>query len=183
MIARLGAAICGVVIMLACSSTAMAKFGIAGEKTAKGKHAHSAVSTVARHTLALGKHTGATIVGAASMYNPYQPGYRSGGPETASGEVYDPTAWTAAIQIDLRQKFRGVHYGEEYEPAFALVESADKRAIIKINDVGPLKPGRIIDFNLQTMRYFDPSLQLGLVANVKVTPLPGDNWTAGPIEG
>jgi hypothetical protein len=82
-----------------------------------------------------------------------------GGSETASGELYDPVAWTAAIQIDLRDAFGGVHYGWRYHPAFALVESGGKRAIIKINDVGPLRPGRVIDFNQQTMRYFDPPLQ------------------------
>jgi rare lipoprotein A len=31
------------------------------------------------------------------------------------------------------------------------------------------------------MRYFDPSLRLGVIQNVKVTPLPGDDWTPGPI--
>jgi rare lipoprotein A len=117
------------------------------------------------------------------MYDPFQPGYEEGGLETASGEQYDPMAWTAAIHTDLREAFGGIHYGKDYRPAFALVEVADKRAIIKINDVGPLKPGRIIDFNQQTMHYFDPSLQLGIVHGVKVTPLRGDGWAAGPISG
>jgi len=122
-----------------------------------------------------------TIVGTASMYDPFRPGYDSGGIETASGELYDPIAWTAAIQTDLRETFGGVRYGKDYRPAYALVEAADKRAIIKINDVGPLKPGRVIDFNKQTMRYFDPSLQLGIVHSVKITPLLGDGWAPGPI--
>jgi peptidoglycan lytic transglycosylase len=125
---------------------------------------------------------GAVIVGTASMYNPLKPGYKEGGLETASGELYDVTAWTAAIQIDLRNRFGGVRYGKNYRPAYALVEGAEKRAIVKINDVGPLRPGRIIDLNENTMRYFDPSLQLGLIDNVKVTPLPGDHWSSGPIK-
>jgi hypothetical protein len=32
------------------------------------------------------------------------------------------------------------------------------------------------------VRYFDPSLQRGLIHNVKVTPLPGDHYTSGPVE-
>jgi rare lipoprotein A len=126
--------------------------------------------------------SGRAIVGTASMYNPYHPGYKSGGTETASGEPYNAKTWTAAIQIKLRDKFGGVRYGKNYQPAYALIESVDKRAIVKINDVGPLKPGRIIDFNEHTMRYFDPSLQLGLIHNINVTPLPGEGWTPGPIE-
>jgi rare lipoprotein A len=62
------------------------------------------------------------------------------------------------------------------------VEGADKKAIIKINDVGPLKAGRVIDFNEQTMRYFDPTLKLGLIRGVMITPLVGDDWPTGPIE-
>jgi rare lipoprotein A len=120
------------------------------------------------------------IVGVASEYNPFRPGYREGGPETASGERYDPDAWTAAIQTDLRAMFGGVHYGKDYRPAYALVASADKKVIVKINDVGPLEPGRVIDFNEQTMRYFDPTLQQGLI-RIKVTPLFGDGWAPGPI--
>jgi rare lipoprotein A len=57
----------------------------------------------------------------------------------------------------------------------------NKKVIVKINDVGPLKPGRIIDFAEQTMRYFDPTLQLGLIHNVNVTPLIGDDWMPGPV--
>ena len=73
--------------------------------------------------------------------------------------------------------------GTNYRPSYALVESADRQVIVKINDVGPLKRGRIIDFNEQTMRYFDSTLQLGLIPSVKVTPLLGDGWPSGPVEG
>ena len=103
------------------------------------------------------------------------------GPETASGELYDPAAWTAAIQVDFRKEFSGVHYGKDYRPVYALVVSSDKQVIVKINDVGPLEPGRVIDLNERTMRYFDPSLTQGLIYRVKVTPLLGDDWAPGPI--
>src|SRR5712671_2553504 len=126
--------------------------------------------------------TGITIIGVASTYNPYRPGRQEGGKETASGEPYDPIEWTAEIQIDLREKFGGVSYGKQYRPAYALVEGVNKKAIVKINDVGTLKPGRVIDFNEQTMRYFDPTLKLGLIPGVMVTPLVGDDWPTGPIE-
>jgi rare lipoprotein A len=126
--------------------------------------------------------TGVTIIGVASTYNPYRPGRQEGGKQTASGERYDPIEWTAAIQTDFREKFGGVSYGKQYRAAYALVEGADKKAIIRINDVGPLKPGRVIDFNEQTMRYFDPTLKLGLIRGIMVTPLVGDDWPTGPIE-
>jgi rare lipoprotein A len=80
----------------------------------------------------------------------------------------------------LREKFGGVHGGKA---RYALVEGGNKKVIVKINDVGPLAPGRIIDLNERTMRYFDPSLQRGLIPGVKVTPLRGDHWTLGPIAG
>ena len=123
---------------------------------------------------------GPAIRGIASTYNPFRPGYRSGGKETASGEPYDPAAWTAAIQADLRDRFGGVRYGRNYRSTYALVASADKQAIVKIDDVGPLEPGRVIDLNEQTMLYFDPSLRLGLI-RVTVTPLRGDDWSPGPV--
>ena len=156
MVERLSAAICGVGIVLLCSSVAMARSEIRGIQSAYG-----------------------TIVGTASMYNPFRSGYREGGIETASGERYDPSAWAAAIQTDLREKFGGVRPGNGTR--YALVEGINKKVIVKINDVGPLEPGRIIDFDKQTMRYFDPTLRLGLIHNIKVTPLSGDDWSPGPV--
>ena len=168
MLFRLSAASCGAVVVLAFSSVAISSFAMARSEVGavRSKGVDSAAS-------------GAAIVGAASMYNPFRPGYREGGVNTASGERYDPCAWAAAIKTDLREKFGGVQYGAR--PKYALVEGAGKKAIVKINDVGPLTPGRIIDFNERTMRHFDPSLRLGVIAEVKVTPLSGDDWTPGPI--
>jgi rare lipoprotein A len=154
---RLSAAVCGAVTLVVCTSAAMAR-------TKPGDVAPGARS--------------AAIVGAASMYDPTRPGYKSGTGVTASGERYDPSAWTAAIQMKLRGKFGGVHGGKA---RYALVDGGGKKVIVKINDVGPLEPGRVIDFNRQTMRYFDPSLQRGLIHDVRVTPLPGDHYTPGPV--
>jgi rare lipoprotein A len=156
MVERLSAAICGVGILLFCSPAAMARSEIRAIQSAYG-----------------------TIVGAASMYNPFLSGYQEGGVETASAERYNPSAWAAAIQTELREKFGGVRPGSR--TSYALVEGVNKKVIVKINDVGPLKPGRIIDLDEPTMRYFDPSLRLGLIRNVKVTPLSGNDWSPGPI--
>lgn len=79
----------------------------------------------------------------------------------------------------MREQFGGVRHGSR--ASYALVEGINKKVIVKINDAGPLMPGRIIDFDEQTMRYFDPTLRLGLIHNIKVTPLSGDNWSPGPI--
>jgi rare lipoprotein A len=123
------------------------------------------------------------IVGAASTYNPNDANDRdSGTSETASGEQYDAEGWTAAIRTDLRAKFGGVRFGKNYRPAYVLVESNDKQAIVRINDVGKLKRGRIIDLNQRAMRYFDPTLQLGVVEHVRVTPLAGQAWALGPVD-
>jgi rare lipoprotein A len=199
MVLRVCAVICGAAILVAYSSAAIAKMGTVNVYSgARGKpandyaHRHGnrgtrhdacATSKNKKRCIPVKDPTDVTIVGTASMYNPFQPGYDEGGIETASGERYDRVAWTAAIQTDLRETFGGIRYGKDYRPTYALVEVAEKRAIIKINDVGPLKPGRVIDFNEQTMRYFDASLQRGIIHSVKVTPLPGDGWETGPISG
>jgi peptidoglycan lytic transglycosylase len=126
---------------------------------------------------------GETIIGIASMYDPTDAADKDAGTEElSSGERYDANGWTAAIRTDLRWKFGGVRYGRNYLPTFALVQNADKQLIVKINDVGPLRPGRIIDLNKRAMSYFDPTLQLGLIGDVKVTPLAGETWALGPVE-
>jgi rare lipoprotein A len=147
--------------------------------TYRSRFASLTATALKKAKIAIGK----IVVGTASTYNPYRADKTAGGTETASGEPYSAKTWTAAIKANLRDRFGGVHFGKNYQPAYALVESADKRAIVKINDVGPLMPGRIIDFNERTMRYFDPTLELGLIPNVSIIPLPGDGWTPGPIEG
>jgi rare lipoprotein A len=162
MLFRSSAAICGALIALAVSVTA-------ARSETRGNHSHDVVDAA----------SGDAIVGAASTYNPFKPGKEEGGPKTATGERYDPSAWTAAIKTSLRQKFGGVQFGKR--PKFALVEAVGKKVIVKINDVGPLRPGRIIDLNERTMRHFDPSMDRGVIPGVRVSPLAGDNWTPGPV--
>jgi len=163
MLCRSSAAICGAMVMLAISVP-----------TARGEIAEAVHSSAV-----VDAACGDAIVGAASTYNPFKPGWREGGPNTASGERYSPSVWAAAIKTTLREKFGGVLYGAR--PKFALVEAVGKKVIVKINDVGPLTPGRIIDLNERTMRYFDPSLQLGVIRDVIVKPLFGDYWIPGPV--
>ena len=74
-----------------------------------------------------------------------------------------------------------MRYGKLYQPRFALVESGKKQVIVRINDVGPLKPGRVLDLNERSMRYFDPFLSRGLIEDVRITLLPGEDWTVGPV--
>ena len=157
---RWSAAICGGVFAFAVSVTI---------SRSESVHSTSVVNAAA----------GDPIIGVASTYNPFRPGWREGGPYTASGERYDPSAWAAAIKTSLRQQFGGVQYGER--PKYALVEALGKKVILKINDVGPLTPGRVIDLNERAMRHFDPSLQRGVIHGVKVRPLSGDYWIPGPV--
>ena len=161
MLFRSRAAICGAVLALAWP-------GVARSQVA-AVHSSAVVDEA----------SGDAIVGAASTYNPFKPGKEEGGPSTASGERYDPSLWTAAIKTSLRRKFGGVEFGAK--PKYALVEAAGKKVIVKINDVGPLRPGRIIDLNERTMRHFDPSLELGVIPDVVVRPLFGDYWVPGPV--
>lgn len=63
-------------------------------------------------------------------------------------------------------------YGTNLKPIFALVECDGDSVIAQINDVGPLRLGRIIDLNRRTMHYFGPTLRLGLIDGVNVTPSP-----------
>jgi len=91
-----------------------------------------------------------------------------------------PASATTRLRGPLRSKLLCVHGGGA---RYALVEGVNKKVVVKINDVGPLEPGRIIDLNERAMRLFDPTLQRGLIPNVKVTPLRGDHWTPGPIAG
>src|SRR5690242_4724560 len=120
---RSSAAVCGALVALAVSVT-----------VARGETRGVPSSTV------VDAASGNAVVGAASMYNPFKPGKEEGGPSTASGERYNPSEWTAAIKTSLRRKFGGVLFGER--PKYALVEAVGKKVIVKINDVGPLRPGR-----------------------------------------
>ena len=162
MLFRSSAAICGALVTLAVSVPV-------ARSEACGVHSSAVVDAA----------SGEAIVGAASMYNPFKPGKEEGGPKTASGERYDPSVWAAAIKTSLREKFGGVQFGAR--PKYALVEAVGKKVIVRINDVGPLRPGRIIDLNERTMRHFDPSLERGVIVGVRVRPLAGGDWMPGPV--
>src|SRR3954453_23226887 len=115
MLSRLSAAICGALVALSVSVT-----------VARSEAVHS--------NAVVDEASGDAIVGAASTYNPFRPGWREGGRNTASGERYNPSAWAAAIKTSLRRNFGGVQYGAR--PKYALVEAVSKKVIVKINDVG-----------------------------------------------
>ena len=113
------------------------------------------------------------IIGIASFYDEPQ--------ETASGEPFNPDAFTAAAQLEIRDKFGGIRFGTKYQPAYGVAEYNGKKIILKFNDVGPLRPGRKFDLSRAAMAYFD-GLEKGLLPDFKVTPLPlGENFTPGPV--
>jgi rare lipoprotein A len=114
-----------------------------------------------------------TIIGIASFYHEPQ--------QTASGEPFDPDAFTAAAQLEIRGKFGGIRFGVKYQPAYAVAEYKGKKLILKFNDVGPLRPGRKFDLSRAAFAYFG-KLKKGLLPDVKVTPLPlGQSYPAGPV--
>ncbi len=114
-----------------------------------------------------------TIVGAASFYD------IAG--ETASGEQYDPNAFTAAAQLAIRDRFGGIRFGRLYRDAFAVAEYGGKKLILKVNDVGPLRPGRKFDLSRAAMEYFD-GMEKGVLEDLKVTVLPlGQQFAPGPV--
>jgi peptidoglycan lytic transglycosylase len=173
---RLGAALCGAALMLCYPQFANAKLSSKKLPTKRALYNQNVIE----HSKSGAAVKGDAVFGKASTYNPLRPNdSTAGGLRTASGENYDPKDWTAAIRTTLRRLFGGINFGKRYQPVFALVESNKKRAIVRINDVGPLKPGRVIDLNERAMQYFDPSLKLGILP-VKVTPLAGDR-KPGPI--
>lgn len=114
-----------------------------------------------------------SIIGVASFYDDPQ--------RTSSGEEYDPNAFTAAAQLAIRDKFGGIRFGKNYQAAYAVAEYEGKRIIVKFNDVGPLRPGRLFDLSRAAMAYFG-GLDKGLLQDVRVTPLPlGYSYTPGPV--
>jgi rare lipoprotein A len=114
------------------------------------------------------------VVGTASFYE--------GAQETSSGEQYDPDAFTAAAQLEIRDRFGGIRYGKNYQPCYAIGEFGGRKIIVKFNDVGPLMPGRKFDLSRAAMAYFDQTLQVGLLPEFRMTPLPlGQVYQTGPV--
>jgi len=159
MVLRVCAAISGAAILFVYSSSAMAKLGIVVKSTAASRHdacAMASPSLARRRCMIL-----------------FNPDTMKAAYKRHPGRYTIPSRGLPRSRRILRETFGGVRHGKEYRPVYALVEVANKRAIVKTNDVGPLKPGPVIDFNKQTMRYFDPTLERRLVHSVKITPLPG----------
>jgi len=62
-------------------------------------------------------------------------------------------------------------------------EFKGKRAVLKINNVGTMKPGRLFDLSRAAMEYFG-GIDKGLISNLKVTVLPlGRHYKLGPLTG
>lgn len=128
---------------------------------------------------------GYTLKGAASWYQPGV-GWKGGGGQTASGEMYDPNAYTAAIQMGYRGVAGGVRYGKNYQEQWADVTdpATGKTLRVKINDVMPYnKGGRIIDLNRAAAEYFD-SVGKGVIPDVTVKllpPAPPGTYSGGPV--
>lgn len=136
---------------------------------------HAAFPTTVNHAALVNPPPqGETIIGIASFYD-------TPGELTSSGEFYDGNAFTAAAQIDIRDKFGGIRFGRLYQPQYGIAIFKGKRAILKFNDVGPLRPGRKFDLSRAAMEFFG-GLDLGLLPDFKVVLLPpGQHYTPGPL--
>lgn len=83
----------------------------------------------------------ATIVGTVSTYNPRREGNIEDEGQTASGEPYDPSGWTAAIQTGLRNQFGGVRYGRFISPPSPWWKAAKSASSSKSTTSDPSSPG------------------------------------------
>lgn len=117
------------------------------------------------------------VRGQASYYGPGFQGNR-----TSQGEVFDTEQYTAAIQIDLRNKF-GIPSGTR-KLGYARVTNLDtgKSIFVKLNDVGPLKSGRVIDLSQKSFRSLSPTGTLGpgVLNNIRVEYL-GEFKRGNPV--
>jgi hypothetical protein len=127
----------------------------------------------------------APIVGNMSVYDSRLGGMNGSG-ILATGGQFDPASYAGALQLDLAKTFH-TGYGQK-ATGYALVEVNGRKLIIKVNDNGPLRPGRILDGTPATMNYlvsgadYDSTLHNNLLTNVKVTLLQGE-YTTGPVTG
>lgn len=132
------------------------------------------VTGVRRITGVAGRPTGQQFSGEATVY-----ARRFHGKRTSTGEVFNTDAYTAAIQIGLRDQFGGVSGASG--PGYAIVENLDngRKIVVKINDVGPLAPGRVIDLSEASSKYLLNSRRPGSVGRVRVTRIR--SGTPGPM--
>jgi len=127
----------------------------------------------------------ASFRGDASTYNPYLPGWRTGGGTLATGGPYNPNSYDAALQLNLAKQYR-CGYGSR-AVCHAVVQATNGRAmVVRINDNGPLVPGRVIDLNEKSMQYLSGGTMgrnSGIVKNVTVTLLCGiEEMALGPLD-
>ena len=122
------------------------------------------------------KPTGKVYNGTASWYG-RKDGFQ--GKPTSSGEIFNTDKLTAAIQIGLRDKFGGVsNKGQLY---YAKVTNLDngKSVTVKINDVGSLSSGGVIDLSEAAFKSISSGgLGQGRLYNVsvqKMGPAPREN--------
>ncbi|MBI4133125.1 hypothetical protein HY478_00775 [Candidatus Uhrbacteria bacterium] len=123
--------------------------------------------------------------GDASTYNPNYAGYKTGGQALATGGRYNPNEYEAALQLGLATRY-GCGYGSR-AICYAIVQAPSGRAMtVRINDNGPLTPGRVIDLNEKSMRYLSAGSygqNSGVIRNVIVTLLCGiEGQQLGPLE-
>ena len=107
----------------------------------------------------------AEVTGKASYYGP---GFY--GNTTSQGDPnFTSQGYTAAIRQDLRKQFGAGTYGKS---GLARVTnlSNGKSIIVKVNDVGPLPTGRVVDLSEKSFRALSSggTLTEGLLNNVKV---------------
>jgi rare lipoprotein A len=98
----------------------------------------------------------------------YGPGFQ--GNRTSQGDRFNTEEYSAAIQIDIRNQF-GVPEKTK-QLGYARVTNLDTRKsiLVKLNDVGSLKPGRVIDLSQASFRSLSPTgtLRPGVLNNIKV---------------
>ncbi|TSC85880.1 MAG: hypothetical protein G01um10148_788 [Parcubacteria group bacterium Gr01-1014_8] len=122
-----------------------------------------------------------TFSGAASTYNPQCEAEQW---NTSTGQRYNPNEWAAALQQGYAQKYR-CGYGTGRVCCAVVQEPGGRALILKINDNGPLKPGRVIDLNEKSMRYLSYEKFgncNGLIPRVSVALLDGSSCPMGPVE-
>ena len=117
------------------------------------------------------------VKGQASYYGPGFQGNR-----TSQGDRFNTEEYSAAIQIDIRNQF-GVPSGTG-KKGYARVTNLNtgKSILVKINDVGPLTSGRVIDLSQASFRSLSPTGTLGpgVLRNIKVEYL-GEFKKGNPV--
>jgi len=122
------------------------------------------------------RETGKIFTGSASWYG-RKDGFQ--GKPTSNGEIFDTDKLTAAIQINLRDEFGGVSSGKRVYYAKVTNTENNKSVVVRINDVGPLVPGGVIDLSEAAFkRIASGGLGQGRIPNVTVEKLT----TTSPIQ-